>query len=196
MNMKITQKQKKIFMTAAIIGAVYLLFIIFVHIPMIHKLAVLKSDYDRTISEINQIKAMVGGDKSLENTINKLNQQLEKLNTMFPSTEEGILNILSDTAAKFKINVISMNPEKKHIVEEIGKTPVAIKECKVQEMEVSMVLKADYKTVNDFVRTIRQDFPVYIKFDYIKMDKVQESDGRHPILNIDLKMHAYLVCPQ
>lgn len=196
MKMKITKRQKNLFTAAAIAGGVCLLFVVFVQIPAIQRLAALKNDYDKTMSDIKQIKNLVGGDKSIESMINKLNVRLEQLNTMFPSTEEGIINILSETAAKFNINVTSTIPEKKHVVEDIGKVPVAIKDCKVEEMEIAMTLKADYKTLSDFVRTIRESFPVYIKFDYIKIVKIQESDARHPLLDIDLKMHTYLVCSQ
>ncbi|MDD5136286.1 MAG: hypothetical protein PHN63_02930 [Candidatus Omnitrophica bacterium] len=193
MNIKLTERQKKTFMVAGMIGGAFFLFIVFVYVPMARELAALKKDYDRTISDIGQIKKTVVGERgSLEETINRLNRRLDVLNNMFPSQEEGILNVLSRTAAKFKINVISTNPEKKHAIQEIGQTPIAIKECVVQKMEVAMIIRTDYKTAVEFIRAIRDDFPTYIKFNSIRMEKV--SDDRHPLLKIELNMLTYLVC--
>ena len=175
------------------IGGVFLLFIIFVYLPMARELSALKRDYDNTISDISQIKKTVVGDRgSLEETINRLNTRLDVLNNMFPSQEEGILNILSETAARFKIDVINMSPEKKRIVREIAQAPIPITACAVQEMGISMSIKTDYRTAVEFMRAIRDDFPTYIKFDSVRMEKA--SNDRHPLLNIELKMHTYLVC--
>ena len=52
----------------------------------------------------------------------------------------------------------------------------------------------------NFIRTIREDFPVYIKFDEIRMEKIPDDKAEkapkesHPLLNIHIKVHSYLIC--
>lgn len=183
---------KRSMKSVAVIGGAFLLFIFLLYIPTLHGLSSMRGDYDRISSEIAQMKNMDGGGKSLEETIAKLNKRLDVLNSMFPSKEEGVLRLLSQTASNLKINVTSMTPEKRHIVQEIGGASVNIKECAIQEMGIKMSVKSDYKAFEEFVRTVREDFPVYVKFDSVRMEKT--SNDKHPVLNIDVEMHTYLIC--
>jgi len=189
-----TRRQKKTLKAVAIIAAAFAVFVIFVYIPMARELSALKRDYDGTISDIGQIMKVVSGGASLEGKINKLNARLEVLNNMFPSKEEVILNTLSEAAARSKVDVISISPGKKRVIKEIGKDVIAVKACSVQQMDVAMTIRADYKMLNDFAREVREDFPVYIKFDYIGIEKA--SSDKHPILKVELKMHSYLICAE
>ena len=137
MDIKITKRQKSIITIISIIAAVFIVFIIFIYLPAIRELSTLKKEYETTESDISQIKKMGSNEKTLEETINKLTSRLDVLNNMFPSKEEGILNMLSQTAEKLKIEVVSMNPEKKHVIQEIGGAQVSIMNCAIQELRRS-----------------------------------------------------------
>jgi hypothetical protein len=193
MDMKMTKSQKRIITVVGIIAAIFAVFTAFVYIPMASQLGKMKKEYARINSDIEQVKSM-GGGKTLEKTISDLNARLDRLKVMFPSKEEGFLKTLSDTAAKFKIEIHTMNPEKKHIMMDMGGSPVIIKDCVVQEMSITVNMMTDFKTFSSFIKYLKDDCPVYLKADMVRMEKT--SNDKHPQLNIDMKIHTYLICPK
>lgn len=196
MNIKITKRQQKIFTVVSVIIAVFLIFITFIYLPMRRELTILKKEYGKIESETKEARIIAGEGRSLEDAIGALKTRIDSMNKQFPSKEEGILRALSERAESFKIKVTNMNPEKKRIVQEIGVAPVNIRDCVVQEMALTMNLKTDFMTFGRFARSLKEDFPVWIKMDSVRMESASGDKEKHPLLNIEVKMRAYLICPR
>src|SRR3989338_5405686 len=140
----ITKRQKKILVIVGIVGSAFIIFIALIYLPLRAELARLKNEFYKLESEISQIKKVAREGESLEEAIVSLKGRLETINKKFPEKDEVILRELSGLAAKLGIEVVSIRPQKKRMIQEIGDRPIGIKECLVQEMPVSMNLRASY----------------------------------------------------
>lgn len=194
MNIKITKRQQKIFTVIFVITAVFLIFITFIYLPLRRELTILKKEYEKIESETKEARIIAGEGRSLDEAIGALKTGIDSMNNQFPSKEEGILRALSGRAESFKIKVTNMSPEKKRIVQEIGGAPVNIRDCVVQEMALTMNLKTNFMIFGRFARSLKEDFPVWIKVDSVRMERASGDKEKHPLLDIEVKLRAYLIC--
>ncbi len=193
-NIEITKRQKKIFMFVGIVALTFAVFIIFIYLPTKRHLVQLKDEYFVLQNEINEFNKSIGEGKPLEQAILSLRNRLETLDKKFPEKEEIVLRELSALAENLSIEISSIRPEKKKEIKEIENTPIDIKGCIVQEMPISMNLRTSYKTLGEFLKVLKEAFPVFIKIDNVRITKT--ADKNSPLLDVSLSLNTYLASPQ
>ncbi len=93
-NAGITKRQKKILEIVIIIAAAFALFVIFIYLPLRREFVKVKGEFQTTEAEVNHIRKMAGGKKSLEETILSLKSRLDMLDKKFPKEDEVVLREL------------------------------------------------------------------------------------------------------
>ncbi len=68
-----------------------------------------------------------------------------------------------------------------------------IKGCSIQEMPISLSLKTSYRKAGEFFMALKQDFPIYVRVNSIRIKKIQDKSE---FLDIDIHLDAYLVFPE
>lgn len=193
-KIKITKKQKNILMIVGIIVSAFIVFIVLIYIPLKSQLIRVKKEYYDIESEIKTIKNIAGKDKPLEEAIGLFKTKLDTLEKQFPEKEEIILRELSGLAGRLDIEVVSIKPERKRVIRDLNGIPLSIKGCYVEEMSVSMSLKAPYKTMGQFFKNLYEDFPIFVKIENINITKVGDKEKTH--LDVELSLSTYLICPE
>lgn len=189
----ITKHQKKIFKIVGIVVSAFAVFIIFIYIPAEKKLARLKGEYLIIQTEINEFNKSIGEGKPLEQVILSLKGRLEVLDKKFPEKEEVVFRDLSTLAEGLGIEVLSVRPEKKRVVTEIENVPVSIEGCLIQEMPISVNLRASYKALGEFLKNLKENSSSFIRVDSIRVGKT--SDRGSTLLNVNLNLNTYLISP-
>ena len=192
--MSMTKRQKKILVIVGMVGGSFLIFAAFIYLPLTKQLAGLKTEYSAVEFEVSQIKKAAGEGRPLEEAIVSLNERLKMLDKTFPEKEEAILRELSNLLSKLGLEVSSLKPQRKEVLKAIGDSPVNIRGCYVHEMPVSIKLKTYYKTLGEFFRILKEDFPVFVSIESVRMNRARESASG--LLNVDLNLNTYLICPE
>ena len=99
----ITKEQKKILMIVGIVGCAFLIFVIFIYLPLRREFRQVKGEFYRIESEVSEIKKAGGEGRSLEASIASLNNNLNIINRKFPEKEEAILRELSGLLGRLGI---------------------------------------------------------------------------------------------
>ena len=177
-----------------IVGAAFVIFPVFIYIPSQIELAKLKREYASAEAEVGRIKSTDGSRMSLEEAIISLDARFKTLSRKFPEREEAMLRELSGLLSKLGIEVVSFRPQKKQIIRTVGALEINIKDSRVFEMPIAITLKARYKTLGEFFNILEEELPVFLSAENVQMrTSSQDSPG---LLNVDLNMKAYLVCPE
>lgn len=190
-KIKITKAQEKILMIVGVVSLAFLIFILFIYLPSRRQLVRLKNEFYGIESEIENIKKATGEGRSLEENITILKARLDELDKKFPAKEEVILRELSDAAARYDIAVTALKPQKKKVIKDIDGISIMIKDCQVQEMPVSLSLKASYKTLGEFLKFLKDQTPVFVRIDNVRMAK--GSDKMSAIIDVELNLNSYLI---
>jgi len=175
-----------------IVALAFLIFIVFIYLPLNKRLSMLKNELHSIEMQVSQIKKAVGEGRPLEEAITFFKNRLEILDRKFPDKDETILRELSTLAVKTGVEVVSMRPQKKKIIQDINGLPIKINVCYVQEMPITMNLKAPYKTIGEFVKLLREDFPVFVRIDMVHMQRAEAPAGG--ALDVTLDLDTYLIC--
>ena len=193
-NITITKFHKNIIIAAAIVGLLFVLFLVLVYLPSKNKINKLNAEIFAVQAEISRIRSGLDKNKSMEQNIIGLNEKLKDINVKLPPKEEIILRELTDAAKKFGIEVVSMSPEKKKVVTDIDGSPVRVKDYFVKEMSVSMTAKTYYKKLGDFLIYIRENFPVAARVKDVSMSgSASGADADSGLLSVNLKFDTYML---
>jgi Tfp pilus assembly protein PilO len=190
----ITKKQQKLLMMMGIIIIGIIVFIIFMYLPLRRKWGSLQNELNNMEVEIGKIKSSVAEEKSLEDSIVVMRNELAAIYKKFPDKEEITLRELSSLATKLGIEIVAMKPQKKNIVKELAGEKINIKGCVVQDMPITMYLRTDYKTLGEFFKSLKTDFPVFVKIGGVKMVRI--GDKMPGLLDISLDLDTYFLCPE
>lgn len=191
-NFNPTKSQKKAMISLLAMALIFIIVIAFVYIPMRRELNRTRAEYGSIEKEIASIKNAAGEGKSLDEIIAALRARLTQLENRFPEKEEIILQNLSERARDLKIDLNNTSPNKKRIVADIDCSALNKKGCILQEMAITMNMKTDFRTFAEFMKSLKDDFPFYIRLDSARLVK-QSGDDKHPILDIEIKLRAYLI---
>lgn len=192
-RLKLTPQQKKMAISASIVAAVFAALVVFAYLPMHRSLAAAQKEYESIDSEIAKIKEIAGADKPFGEVITMLKEKLDGISAKFPPKEEGIIKALSERAGRMGIKIDELNPSKKQAVTQLGGKNVKITSCDIEEMNMSVRFRTDFKKLGEFLMSIKHDFPFYIRIVSIDINRI--SDEKPPLLGVELKLSAYLVCP-
>lgn len=189
----LTKKQIKILILGSIAAFTFAIFIYFIYVPATKKLAKLKHDYASTQAELADLKKMIGEDKPLEQAILYLREKLKTYERKFPEKDEDVLRLLSAQAEKGGVDILSMTPGKKRPIKDVGGVSISVKDYTVEEMQISLNVKAQYKKLGEFLKTLKEDIPIFIRVGDVTMSS--SGDKTNETLSISLSLTAYLLVP-
>lgn len=192
-KIEITKNQKKIAAIGGMVALTFIIATIYVYLPLRRHFLELKAKLYVVENEINQIKKAGGEGKSLEEAIAFLKERYDVMSNKFPEKEEVVLRELSNLAARLEMDVSSVRPQRKRIVQDLNDVLIRIEGCYVQEMPISMSLKTYYKTLGEYLKILNTDFPIFVRVDGISMMKADKATG---LLNVELNIDTYLICPE
>ena len=188
-NIQISEKQKTIIIVIGVVILVFYLFISFVYNPEKKHLIQMKKEYAAAQSQVEEFKRLVGEGKSAEEVVEVFKKKVETFDNKFPQKEEVILREISGAAERLGVEISSIRPDKKKAILSINNAPINISGCVIQEMLISMNIKASYKKLGEFLRTLREDLPVFVSVEDLSIGK--PGDNKSPILDITLTLKAY-----
>lgn len=189
----ITREQRKIFTAVGIVAILFALFVVFVYLPDRQKLIRLKEELRAAEAEIARIKNVSGEGESLEKAMESLRKDLVALDAKFPDKEELILRELSVVASRLGIEVSALRPKKKRAVTEMKGVPVSLTGYTVQEMSVSMSLRATYKKLGEFFAALSEDSAIFVRVNNVNIQKI--PDNAKGKLNAEVGLDTYLMIP-
>lgn len=188
---KITPAQKKIIIRGLIVVLVFLFFWLFIYSPTKNEVKKIKLELSGLENEIKQIEAMAGEPTIRGETIKSMQERLQELNNKFPAQEEEALRMLSDSAQKLNIELISIKPQpKKILLDQYGKeVKIAEKTCRI--VFVSVKMKCRYEDLVKYIEILKQDLPGFVTVE--RLNIVKDKFGKTVKLNIRLDFNLYFL---
>lgn len=89
---------------------------------------------------------------------------------------------------KAGVEITSMTPGKKQKIKDIIQKPVIIDGYDIEEMDVSVDMHAPYRAVGEYIRLLKEEFPVFARVVSVSLSK--ESNAS---LKANLALSFYLV---
>lgn len=188
-----TKRQNKIFMMAGIAALTFAVFVYFIYLPAKKNLDQLNREYTAMQNDIAAMKQAIGEGKPLEQAILYLRDRLKMYEQKFPQKEEDIFRTLSALAEKGSIDILAMTPEKKRPIKEITGVPINVKDHTLEEMPISLSVRAAYKKLGQFLNALQEEFPIFVRVDEVRMTKA--PDGADDRLDASLNLDTYLLTP-
>ena len=181
---KLTQEQTKIIYISAIALLTLFLFWILLYAPQARRFTSIKKEISDAESQIKDIEALIQG-RELTEVAHELNIEFNKLSGMILSEEkdEEVIDNLSQDARKFNIEVRDIKPAPRVLLK------YQVAGLNLVELPISMSLVSESRALGKYLRDLRYDFPVLLKFRRIEIRS--DCEGCHR-LNVDLNISAYL----
>ena len=178
----LTKEQQKIIYISFVVFVFFICFWVFIHGPQSRKLNRLKADLARTEIQIAEISRLAsGGD--LAEAVRSLKMSLDNAMGQLPSQDEVVIKNLLEGAKKLRIEVNNVSPA--------GVRPIegGAFGFSISELPISLRLSCDYRTLGEYLHSLRNDFPVLVKLR--QLDIRGRGEGQMN-LEINLQVSAYL----
>lgn len=176
-NIKITESQRKIIISTAMIAVIFFALIISVYVPAYNRLTEIKKELRKAEIETAELKKYTAdGNKPLEEVVIALKKHSIDAAARFPGNEDIILRELPELANKSGVKITSIKPQKKAPIDEIGGIRVDLTAYDVQMLPVSFSMTATYRSLGRFFRALKTDFPVFVRVDGVFMEKTGIND--------------------
>lgn len=183
---KLTKEQIKI-IAAILIGMIALIcFWVFIYGPQSARLRFLKNDLVFTESQISEINKIMQG-KELSTAVEELNKQLIQAIGYLPANQEDIIASLSDKARSLGVEIKSISPQKKILLED------RVSGYVIEELPISMSLLCEFRALGKYLNALRNDSPYLVRIKQLQIKG--EGEGK-PMLSISLEILAYLSKPK
>jgi len=181
---KLTQEQIKIIYISAVALLILFLFWVLLYAPQARKFSTIKKEISDAESQIKDIEALIQG-RELTEVAQELNIEFNKLSGMILSEEkdEEVIDNLSQDAKKFNIEVRDIKPASRVLLK------YQVAGLNLVELPISMSLVCESRDLGNYLRVLRHDFPVLLKFRRIEIKS--DCEGCHRI-GVDLDIAAYL----
>jgi len=179
---KLTKEQEKIIYISAVVLASLFLFWAFIYLPQARRLGAIKNKLSDTENQILEITSIVPQD-DLKVVVINLNRQFQVAISKLPAHEETVIQYLSDTAKKIKIEVKDIVFSDKQALK--NKIPGYAAE----EMVVSMNLTCDFRSLGEYLDALRNNSALLIKVRQLDINGNGEGNSN---LSINLQISAYL----
>jgi hypothetical protein len=198
-DMRPMGEQRKILIISVLVVLAFLVFVRLIYVPQKKRFEVLKKELQTMEAEIREIKKNVGvtGDESMVRSLDVLLKRFKSLDEKFPSKEEALLRALPSYAQRYGIEIRSMQPQKKRAASAIDGVEVAIAGYRVMEIQISIAAAGTYKSVGEYARALKEEFPALIKVNSLELSSPAPGRGKEAqkILNINMSITAYLLTP-
>lgn len=187
----LSPSQKKIVIISLIVIAVFLIFWLFIYSPTKFTVQRYKSELISQESQIEEIEAVIGEAKTMDEGIRLLKARYQELNNKFPQGGEDSLRILSDIAKKLNIELISIRPQPKREFLDENNQKVEIEGATCLIIFVSIEMKCFYKDLVKYIQTLKESSGLtFVTFEKLRISK--DKSGT-PKLNITLNLNLYLL---
>ena len=186
----ITPSQKKIIIfTGAAVTAVTLLGL-FVYLPAVREISLLKGEVSGIRDQIEQIEASVGQGHSIADGIEALKNKYRVLDAKFPVKEEEALGLLSEFARKCNITIVAIKSQPKvEFLDAKGqKAGIEGKICQI--LPVSIEAKSNYNDLGKYIEMLGESLPAYATVEKVKIYK---ESGGIPSLRVTIELNLYLL---
>jgi hypothetical protein len=147
----------------------------------------LKTELRAVEGKIQAIETAVGKDKSLEEGVALLQQQLDDLDKKFPVSEQEALRVISKLAYKYGLDVSSVKPQPKNLLMGTQNKAMAIDGKACQRLPVAIIAGATYKKCGDFFETVQHKIPYLTTVDRLRLTKTSAQYE----LNADIVLTVY-----
>ncbi len=186
----ITPSQRKIIIVTAATVAVVALLSLFVYLPAVREISLLKGEHSGIQNQIEQIEAMVGQGHSMAEGIEALKNKYRALDAKFPAKEEEALGLLSEFAGKCNMTIVTIKsqPKVEFLDEKDQKVEIEGKICQI--LPVSIEVRSNYNDLGKYIEMLGESLPAYATVEELNMRK--ESGGT-PSLRVIIELNLYLL---
>ena len=178
----LTREQIKIIYYSLIIAVFLGAFWFFVYGPQNKKLSSMKEELAYIESQIAEIKEITKG-RELTEIVGDFNDQLAKSASFLILKDKEIIYNLSQEARKLNIEVSSIMPSNKQLLED------KVTGIDIEELPISMKLVCEFRDLGMYLEILRNNFPVLA---VVKRLDIRGQGEKEPILDVDLQISAYL----
>ena len=179
---RLTKAQKKILYIASIALSFLFIFWSFVYGPQSRKFSAIKKELNNTEAQIIDILKIAKG-KELASDIVELRASLVEAAAKMPAQDEAVIYSLSENAKKLNLEVKNIFPSGRHLLE------ANISGFDIEEMPISIALSGEYRLIGEYVKRLRDNFPVLIS---VRGLEIKGKGEAQTYLEATLRLSAYL----
>ena len=179
---RLTREQRKIIWFSFIAVVLLLCFWIFVYGSQRKRLSSIKMELASIEAQIAEINRISEG-RDLSEAVKDFNEELVEAARLLPSRQEEIIFNLSQEARNLGIEVKSIMPSSKELVESKSSA------FDIEELSISIKLSCEFRELGMYLDTLRNNFPVLVR---IKQLDIRGTGEGKRILDVDLKISTYL----
>lgn len=183
---RIVREQNKYIYIGLIIFFLLFCFWFFIYLAEARRFNRIRSESALIENRIEEILSIAKG-KNLALAIQGLRVDLTNLRNKLAAGDEAVIYNLSEAAKKSRLTVRSINRGSKQLLE--NKIPGYI----VEELLVSLNLSGEYKEIGEYLRNLKEDFPLLVQVKQIEMKGKGEGQDD---LEATLQVGAYLCRPE
>lgn len=186
----ISPSQKKVVGITAMAVLIAVLTGIFLYVPTLQKVGLLKNELMVAQNQIEQIEAAVGSEQSIAEGIKLLKDRYSALDIKFPSQEEEALKLVSELARAHNISIITMKfqPKAEFLDVENKKVDIEGKICRI--LPVSIELTSSYKDLGQYIEILKESLPAYVTIERLN---IRKELGAASNLRVTLDLNLYLL---
>jgi len=174
----ITENQKKIIIASASGLFIFLLLWAFFYYPASKEIANLKNELISTEQQIQGIEILLSGSQNRNEAIRLLKQRQEYLNNKFPPKEEESLRIITETARKMNIDVVSLQPGlRTEFLDEAGKQ-VIIDGRVANYIPITIEVVCFYKDLVGYLTELKNILPAFVSVINVNIKKDDQASGK------------------
>lgn len=186
----ITPSQRKIIIISVAAATVAALLSLFVYLPAVRKISLLKGELSGIQNQIEQIEAMVSQGYSMAEGIEALKNKYRALDAKFPVKEEEALGLLSEFARKCNITIVAIKSQPKVELLDAKDKKVEIEGKICQILPVSIEVKSSYNDLGKYLEMLGESLPAYITVEKLNIHK---ESGGIPNLRVTMELNLYLL---
>ena len=186
----ITPSQKKIIIVSAAAVALVALLGLFVYLPAVRKISLLKDEFSGIQDQIEQIEANVGQGRSIAEGIEALKNRYRALDAKFPVKEEEALGLFSEFARKCNVTIVTIKSQPKVELLDAKDQKVEIEGKVCQVLPVTIEIKSNYSDLGRYIEMLGESLPAYVTVEELKIYK---ESGGIPNLRVTMELNLYLL---
>ncbi len=187
----VTAVQKRILISGFIVAAACVIFWIFVYLPSKETVSEIKEELAGIQRQIDEIKVIVGEDRSLEESITMSRERFEELDAKFPAKEEESLEKISEFSRQLNIELLAIRPKPKKAFVSADNDSLSLEGKACQNLFVSIRIKCRYEDLVEYIKLLKAELPSLVTVE--KLDIVIDRTKRSEGLSINLGFNFYLV---
>lgn len=186
----ITPSQRKIIIVTAAAVAVAALLSLFVYLPAVREISLLKGEVSGIQGQIEQIEANVGQGHSIAEGIEALKNKYRALDAKFPAKKEEALGLLSEFARKCNITIVAIKSQPKVEFLDAKDQKVEIEGKICQILPVSIEVRSNYHDLGKYLEMLGESLPAYVTVEELN---IHQESGGIPNLRVTMELNLYLL---